>query len=165
MSDVFYVRPTEPPVTPGAVRELARSAGGCFNLYRVEWIASLLAVDATRLLCWYRAPDAESARQALSQLGSDLNAVWPGELLDKTDPIAQLEEVRSVAEHMLDPAKGPTAGELLAADGPLASDPEFVTAIVSRDHRRVLALYRSPTPTNSSGGTSTWPCTLVSPRP
>jgi hypothetical protein len=128
VSNVFYVRPTEPPVTADAVREMAQSAGGCFNLYRVDWIASLLAVDATRMLCWYRAPDAESARQALSQLGSDLNAVWPGEILEeRSDPIAQLEEVRSVVEHALDRAKGPTADELLAADGPLASDPDFVT--------------------------------------
>lgn len=165
MSDVFYVRLVEPPVTPDAVREMAQSAGGCFNLYRVEWVASLLAVDSTRMLCWYRDPDAESARQALSQLGSDLNAVWPGELLEeRADPIAQLEEVCSIAEHTLDPAKGKTADELLASEGPLATDPEFVTAIVSRDRKRVLVLYRGATPPNSTGDAAAWPCALVTQR-
>jgi hypothetical protein len=165
VSNVFYLRPTEPPVTPDLVREMARSAGGCFDLYRVDWVASLLADDATRLLCWYRAPDAESARQALSQLGSDLNAVWPGDILgEQSDPIAQLGEIRSVAEHTLDPATGPSAEELLEAGGPLESDPDFVTAIVSRDHRRVLALYRSPMPETSNLSASRWTCAVVDPR-
>src|SRR4029453_7253000 len=30
------------------------------------------------MLCWYRAPDAESARVALRELGSNMHAVWAG---------------------------------------------------------------------------------------
>lgn len=57
---------------------MAEQAGGCFDLHRVDWIQSYLAHGGGRMLCWYRAPDAESARMALRQLGSDMNDVWAG---------------------------------------------------------------------------------------
>jgi hypothetical protein len=76
MSDVFYLRPMVPPIGPDDVGEMARAAGGCFNLHRVDWVQSNLAADGGRMLCWYRAPDAESVRIALRQLGSDMSAVW-----------------------------------------------------------------------------------------
>src|SRR5690606_20963595 len=86
VSDVFYLRPIAPPVTPGAVLDLAAEAGGCFDLHRVVWTLSFLASDGGRMLCWYRAPDAESARLALKELGSDLNAVWSGRVIGKLSP-------------------------------------------------------------------------------
>jgi hypothetical protein len=78
VSDIFYLRPIDPPATPEDVRAMARHAGGCFDLHGVDWKHSFLAADGARMLCWYTAPDAESARLALRQLGSDMNAVWAG---------------------------------------------------------------------------------------
>jgi len=78
MSDVFYLRSIAPPITPADVNEMARHAGGCFNLHKVDWIRSFLATDGGRMLCWYRAPDTESVRVALRQLGSDMSGVWTG---------------------------------------------------------------------------------------
>lgn len=78
MSDVFYLRPIDPPIGPADVDRMAQHAGSCFNLHRVDWVQSYLAADGGRMLCWYRAPDAESVRIALRQLGSDMNAVWAG---------------------------------------------------------------------------------------
>jgi hypothetical protein len=76
MSDVSYLRPMIPPIGPEDVGQMARHAGSCFNIHRVDWVQSNLAVDGGRMLCWYRAPDAESVRIALRQLGSDMSAVW-----------------------------------------------------------------------------------------
>ena len=81
MSDVFYLRPIDPPISPGDVHRMAQHAGGCFDLHRVDWKQSFLAADGGRMLCWYVAPDAESARLALRQLGSNMNAVWPGRVI------------------------------------------------------------------------------------
>ncbi|HEX7081596.1 MAG TPA: hypothetical protein VF329_11330 [Gammaproteobacteria bacterium] len=77
MSDVFYLRSIDPPITPEDV-VLTAEAGGCFDLHRVTWKQSFLSADGGRMLCWYEAPDAESARIALRQLKADLEGVWPG---------------------------------------------------------------------------------------
>lgn len=95
MSDVFYLRPMDPPVSPADLPGMLDYAGGCFNLHRVEWIKSVLADDGTTMLCWYRAPDAESVRVALRTLGSDMNAVWPGRVLKL---YGALEDVSTVVE-------------------------------------------------------------------
>jgi hypothetical protein len=98
MSDVIYVRPVDPPVAPDAVEAMARQAGGCFDLHRVDWLRSFLSGDGARMLCWYRASDAESVRQALRQLGSDMTAVWPVTLVDDGIDRAELSEANVVAE-------------------------------------------------------------------
>ena len=77
MSDVFYLRSIDPPVTPEDVI-LTEDAGGCFDLHRVSWKHSFLAAGGGRMLCWYQAPDAESARIALRQLRANPEGVWPG---------------------------------------------------------------------------------------
>lgn len=108
MSDVFYLRPIEPPVTPQDVQAMAQHAGGCFDLHRVDWKQSFLAADGGRMLCWYEAPDAESARLALRQLGSDMNCVWAGTVVGD---VPEAEAFRSAA----------VAAEI-ALDAPLADD-------------------------------------------
>lgn len=78
MSDVFYLRPVNPPARLEDLPAMAAQAQGCFGLHRVDWEMSFLSLDGSEMLCWYRAPDAESARIALRQLGSDMAGVWPG---------------------------------------------------------------------------------------
>ena len=84
MSDIFYLRPvagSSGPVVAADVFAMANEADGCFSLHRVDWAKSYLSADGDRMLCWYTAPDAESARMALRQLGSDMNSVWAGRVL------------------------------------------------------------------------------------
>jgi len=78
MSDIFYLRPVTPPVRLEDLPEMASQAQGCFGLHRVNWRMSFLSLDGSEMLCWYRAPDTESARVALRQLGADMRGVWPG---------------------------------------------------------------------------------------
>jgi hypothetical protein len=85
MTDVFYLRPMDPPVKPEDLQGMVEYAAGCFNLHHVDWKHSFLSTDGRRMLCWYRAPDAESARLALRELGSNLHAVWAGKVSGDID--------------------------------------------------------------------------------
>jgi cyclohexanone monooxygenase len=77
MSDYFSVLSLTPPLDRDGVRRLARHA--CLDLHRVQWLRSYLATNGVQMLCWYRAPDAESVRLVLRQQGSAGAAVWPAE--------------------------------------------------------------------------------------
>lgn len=107
MSDVFYLRPIDPPLAPEAVQGMVEYAGGCFDLHRVDWKHSFLSVDGARMLCWYRAPDAESARIALRELGSNMNAVWPGTVLGEGPQAPPISATNFVAEVLFDPPLSP----------------------------------------------------------
>lgn len=67
-------------LTPDRVRELAAKANGCLDLYRVEGVRSYLSPDGTRMICVFRAPDAESVRMALRDGGSPPATVWSSTL-------------------------------------------------------------------------------------
>jgi hypothetical protein len=113
MSDVFYLRPIDPPATPEALQQMAQHAGGCFKLHRVDWKQSFLSDDGQRMLCWYRAPDAESARLALKELGSNMNAVWAGTVIgERESPRHGASERTVVAESVFE---SPRSGQELAA--------------------------------------------------
>jgi hypothetical protein len=116
MSDVFYLRPVDPPIAPADLEEMSRHAGGCFDLHRVEWLQSFLAADGRRMLCRYRAPDAESARLALRQLGSDMKAVWPGTIIgdDKSGP--PLSDAGMLAEFYFEEPQSADAAAAKVAD-------------------------------------------------
>lgn len=98
MSDVFYLRSIDPPIAPDDLEAMSRHAEGCFRLHRVDWRQSFLAADGARMLCWYAAPDAESARLALRQLGADLKGVWPGRIIGDDRTGRPLQDAGTVAE-------------------------------------------------------------------
>jgi hypothetical protein len=98
MSDVFYLRPVNPPITPDDAQGMSEYARDCFSLHSVDWKHSFLATDGARMLCWYKAPDAESARLALRQLGSDMNAVWTGKVAGEGPDSPPLSAANIVAE-------------------------------------------------------------------
>jgi hypothetical protein len=171
-SDVFYLRPLDPPATPEAVIEAGRQAGGCFNLHRVEWASSFLAADGRRMLCWYRAPDAESARLALRELGADMGGVWPGRLLKGNGPgDPAMARVEVLAELALDGTRRDDAsllGEIVrAVDG----NAELACAVISsRGDRMVCLLGGGEAEAIGSGlaargfaGARAWPCHVVAP--
>src|SRR5690606_41905112 len=76
MSDVFYLRSIDPPITPEDV-VLTAEAGGCSDLHRVSWKHSFLSADGGPMLCWYIAPDTEPAPVALRPAKAALNGVSP----------------------------------------------------------------------------------------
>jgi cyclohexanone monooxygenase len=83
MSDYFSVLPLMPPLDRDGVRRMARLA--CLELHRVQWLRAYLAMDGARMLCWYRAPDAESVRLVLRQQGTAGAVVWPADVSDASN--------------------------------------------------------------------------------
>ena len=170
MSDVFYLRPISPPATGEQVLAMAASAGGCFELHRVDWLHSFLARPGDRMLCWYRAPDAESARLALRDLGSDMSAVWSGQALAEIegldiDRINLLTEVVSEGPFSLESAAGQIERLLPTA--------ELLGGFLSLDGRRMIGLSYSIDPGSASGDedvadagitVSSWPCEVLTPN-
>lgn len=136
MSDVIYARPLDPPTSPSEFMEFAKGASGCLDLYRVQWKKSFLASNGARVLCWYRAPDAESARMALRQLGSDLNGVWSGTPW-QPDGAPSLDEVDVVAELDTQP------GAETLADSLTKGDVDLVQHVASVDGKRSVLLLRA----------------------
>lgn len=174
MSDVFYLRPVDPPTTPEAVLDSVRYAGGCFDLHRVDWTHSFLAADGRRMLCWYRAPDAESARVALRDLGAEMSAVWPGRVIGGVEPRdAAVSLVDVLAEVALDEAPPRDDADLLARLARAASGGGlmFGFAFLSNRRDRLVCLLRGGDAGEArslleGGGfprASAWLCTVVTP--
>lgn len=74
MNDYVSILPLQPSLDRDGVRRLARHS--CLDIHRVEWCRSYLATDGTRMLCWYRALDAESVRLVLRQQDAAGAQVW-----------------------------------------------------------------------------------------
>ncbi|MEL7447586.1 MAG: nickel-binding protein [Pseudomonadota bacterium] len=52
------------------------NAATCVLLHRVQWLRTVESQHSDRLLCHFRAPDAESVRNVLRRLNVDVDAVW-----------------------------------------------------------------------------------------
>ncbi len=168
MTDVFYLRPMEPPATGEQVLAMAGEAGGCFDMHQVDWKYSYLSPEGDRMLCWYRAPDAESARNALRQLGSDLHAVWPGTLLDEIEAHTAARRTSLLAEFAV--VEGQTVDKLYATlaenlgetllGGFSASNGKQVVCLLSGDD---IAEASAALNAAATGLSRIWPCEVLEP--
>ncbi|MGB5812815.1 MAG: nickel-binding protein [Polyangiales bacterium] len=77
MEWVIVEREFDPPVTADAARA-GRDALDCQELYGVEPVRSYLAQGGRRMVCVFRAPDAEAVRTVLRNGGSGRAKVWAG---------------------------------------------------------------------------------------
>lgn len=170
MSDVFYLRFMDPPITPEAV-VLPEYAEGCLKLHRVVWKQSFLAADGGRMLCWYTAPDTESARLALRQLESNMDAVWPGTItgndggrsptLSATNCVAELSFNAHPGKDQLDAVTAAlTRSGVTFVRGFVSNrEPKYVCALQAPDERVVQkALARAEVSADA-----VWACTPITP--
>ncbi|MEM7434334.1 MAG: nickel-binding protein [Myxococcota bacterium] len=63
-------------LTPDMVRQLAAESGPCGPMYGVKPVSSYLAGDGKRMICVFRAPDAEAVRTMFRNGGSPNAKVW-----------------------------------------------------------------------------------------
>jgi hypothetical protein len=63
-------------VTPDFVASALRQFGWCLDLHGAEYVESFLGNDGRRMVCIFRAPDAESVRIANQQGGMPYTEVW-----------------------------------------------------------------------------------------
>lgn len=64
-----------------------RDYAPCFEIYRVEWLSTLEAADGDRLLCRFRAPDAEAVRIVFRNLGIRIDRLWADNAAGPTDNV------------------------------------------------------------------------------
>jgi hypothetical protein len=146
MTDVVLERQFDPPLTVQDVLDMASAGAGCFGLHRVVWNGSFLSRDGRRMVCHFTAPDTESARTALRQIGADATFCWPGSIHLAPGPRESLEPNVLVQRSFADPVE---LADIQAIEDAGARclkirRVEFVRTYFSRDRTRMVCLYRAP---------------------
>jgi hypothetical protein len=150
MTDVLVERHWDVPLTKFDMRLMAEMADGCFGIHRVDWRGSLLSTDGAEMFCHFHAPDAESVRIALRQLGSPTGDVWSCTV--RAAP--QATDVDRAALHIvtthrfdapLDDA-GLQALERSAAGAVDGGHAGLLRLYLSNDRRRMICLYHAADP-------------------
>ena len=68
------------PITPEFVATTFCGAQWCLDLHKASYIESFLGKDGLRMVCVFRAPDAESVRMANTQGGVPYTEIWTASL-------------------------------------------------------------------------------------
>jgi hypothetical protein len=71
------------PITKEFVHKTFGGVGGCMQLHRAFYVESFLGHDGHKMVCVFRAPDAEAVRTANSQAGVPYTDVWTASLLTR----------------------------------------------------------------------------------
>lgn len=148
MNEIFLEREFDPAITAADVWEMASQIGHCFELYRVSWMGSMLAIGGGRMICHFRSPDSESVRTALRQSQSQMGPVWSGVMheapdLQGSDPgFSNVVVTRSWSEpvKLADIQAIEDAGAWCLE----AHEVQFVRTFFSMDRKRMDCLYRAP---------------------
>src|SRR5262245_36309890 len=145
MTEVFLERDFDPPFTPNGVNRLMGKYGWCFDLYKVDWQASYLATDGAHMLCWFKSPDAEAARNAVRKSGGDVRRLWIGDMHEARDASALVANV-AVERSFTEPG---VVADLQAQEDAHASclgahQVRFVRTFAARDRKRMICLYAAP---------------------
>jgi hypothetical protein len=124
-----------------------RRTDWCFEMYRVDWLGSFLSTDGRTLVCTFRAPDVESARNALTKAEADMRRLWTTSVHEAlstgTPPV-----VPNVIVERTFPA--PDTFERLQAAVVAKSwcfeqrRVRWARSYLSTDGRRMLCLYEAP---------------------
>ncbi|NMG74993.1 nickel-binding protein [Aromatoleum diolicum] len=148
MVELFLERDFFPPVSHANLHAAWSGALDCSRMHRVEWRGSLLSLDGRKLVCNFRAPDAESVRIVLRSGGADVRRLWPGTVHDAPT----LERFTADSANVL--VRRSFAQPVEVADIQAREDAaawcldvrhvKFVRTCFSTDRTRMLCLYRAP---------------------
>ncbi len=76
LADVVVERSFDQPASMEELQAREDAAAWCMEQHRVTFVRSLFSSDRRRMVCLYRAPDAESVRLAQAQAGMPVDRVW-----------------------------------------------------------------------------------------
>lgn len=156
MTYVVAERTISGPFTADEVRARIRSGKWCNDLYGLTHCGSLLAPEIDRLVCIYRAPDAEAVRSASDRGRFPYDRVWAATVHGPAgpEPLTMREEAGAapepraiVVQRVFDsPA---VIDELQAQEDAHgwcldAHRVRFLQSLFSIDRRRMLCLYAAP---------------------
>ena len=170
MSDIFYLRSLDPPITPREVF-LTDEAGDCFKLHRVHWKESYLAADGARMLCWYDAPDAESARIALRRLKAMTEGIFAGTVIGADDAASPAMTAASFAAELSYSALSAQEAFANLAAAFRQEDVMLVRGFVSIREPKGVCIVQAPSDRSVRSALeradvspdAVWPCTPITP--
>ena len=74
--NVLVERNFAEPVRLEDIQAIEDAGAWCLETHRVNFVRTFFSLDRRRMLCLYRAPDAESVRLAQREAGMPVAAVW-----------------------------------------------------------------------------------------
>jgi hypothetical protein len=74
--NVVVVRQFEAPESLDDLQAIEDAGATCLEMHGVTFVRTFFSLDRQRMLCLYRAPDAESVRIAQRQAKMPLDSVW-----------------------------------------------------------------------------------------
>ncbi|MCF7980867.1 MAG: DUF4242 domain-containing protein [Pseudomonadales bacterium] len=82
MAEIFLLREFSPPIGLVDVQKMADDTFGCMPLYDMSWQQSYLSNDGRKMLCHFKAPDAEAVRRVLRLNSDSGEIIWTGSIHD-----------------------------------------------------------------------------------
>jgi hypothetical protein len=147
MAEFFLERSFERRLGVSDVLAMSAQVDGCFDLHRIEWRGSLLAAGGQKLICSFRAPDAESVRIAMRSAGGDAGRLWAGSVHDAPGfTEADQRKANVLIERTFDPPVAEDEIRKAKEEGwcARAHRVTFMRTYVSDDRRRMICLYEAP---------------------
>jgi len=127
---------------------MALEAGHCFEMHKVRWQCSFLSMDGHKMVCWFSAPDMESARIAMRQSDIDMRVLWRGNVQDKPGLTqSELAAANVLVERRCDEPVTLQQIQDIEDAGIWCletRDVSFVRTFFSVDRKRMICLYRAP---------------------
>jgi hypothetical protein len=84
-ANVVVERRFSEPADLQEVQDLEDAGIWCLDIRNVRFVRTFFSADRKRMICLYRAPDAESVRQAQRQAQMPLNDVWAFQTVNPED--------------------------------------------------------------------------------
>jgi len=75
-ANVLVARRFAEPAVFDEIQALEEAGAGCLENHRVQFVRTYFSADRKRMMCLYRAPDAESVRIAQREAGMPVERVW-----------------------------------------------------------------------------------------
>lgn len=76
----------DPPLTDEAYLAMSQRIDPCLSAHQVQWRRSLVATDRRRMICTFKAADAEAVRAAYRSAGEQFERVWTAETYEPAGP-------------------------------------------------------------------------------
>jgi len=140
------------PLSEAALPEQVQAASWCFQLHQVAHRRAHLALDGRKSACVFRAPDAESLRIAMRQLGVADSLVWSAQVFDPPGVDTSADSLRdgaaiAIVERSF--AQPVPVAEIQAIEDRGAwcleqHNVRFLRTYASLDQLRMLCLYDAP---------------------
>lgn len=88
MPYLLMERTFEEPLSESALDQMFQRLGPCLEQHAIEWLRSYLSADRRRMICTFKAADAESVRMAYRTAGYSFEQVWQATVLPTDEGLA-----------------------------------------------------------------------------